>query len=437
MDPSVKLHTKGRYVCGRNAEVEGDLFRFKGIGGAVGVVKITEPMSPMFNYYEYEIVDKGVSTAIGVGVGEHKYPLDRMPGWNRCGIGYHADDGRLFHENGYGRAFGPLCTTGDRMGCGVHFDPDLETGFVYIFFTKNGKQIGDPVKMKRPHHGLYPLIGLHSQGEKVRYLGHWRRVPDHIQEPMETEYSPSTYWLRSNGIRYTEDSLTLEYDAEGLDRQDVGIAQANFRITPMNHYFELEILDTGQNGWIAIGLAKSTYPLTKHPGWCEGSVGYHADNGQLYKEKGQGEPFGTVCTVGDIMGCGVRFPVSCSPSLTPKISHTHIDEADSDEEASFDPNFAYEEGDYDYYDDEDDYDDDFMFGRYLRRQEIEPKIMRQKSKTKSTTTNEIQKCTVYFTKNGELVGETECSLPKGGFYPLVAMLSKGERIRVDLYPLSG
>ena len=57
-------------------------------------------------------------------------------------------------------------------------------------------------------------------------------------------------------------------------------------------------------------------------------------------------------------------------------------------------------------------------------------------KPPSHTSNE-PKCTVYFTKNGEKVGETECVVPRGGFYPVVAMLSPGERLRVDLCPLSG
>ena len=36
-----------------------------------------------------------------------------MPGWNRDSIGYHADDGKLFHEKGYGANFGPTCTQGN------------------------------------------------------------------------------------------------------------------------------------------------------------------------------------------------------------------------------------------------------------------------------------------------------------------------------------
>ena len=80
MEVAVKLHKKQRYCTGRNAEVDGDIFRFKAEGDAVGVVKILEPTSPMLNYYEYEIIDRGERCAIGIGVGEKTYPLDRMPG---------------------------------------------------------------------------------------------------------------------------------------------------------------------------------------------------------------------------------------------------------------------------------------------------------------------------------------------------------------------
>ena len=435
MEQGIKLHTKGRYYCGRNAEVEGDIFKFKGEGNSVGVVKILEPMSPMLNYYEYEIVSRGMKAAIGVGVGEQGYPLDRMPGWNRNGIGYHADDGRMFYQDGYGKAFGPTCTEGDRMGCGLDFDTDCGQGYINVFFTKNGKQVGDPVRMKRPIYGLYPLIGLHSRGEKVRYLGHWRRTPDGIQEPMEQDHSPSSFWLRSNGVRFVEDSLTLEYSGDGLDRQDVGIAQANFCISRTNHYFEMEILSTGKEGWLALGLAKTTYPLHRHPGWNKGSIGYHADNGHIYKEKGHGEPFGPTCTEGDTMGCGIRFTLDS----TDEAQDTSGDsDSEFDHTSDLDDFYGYEESDddlEDYYDSDEDYMDmfDLRGGRRHGGRAQKPKReVKNKDDDSSGRT-----CIVYFTKNSEKVGETECVVPKGGFYPLVAMLSPGEKIRVNFHPLSG
>ena len=221
----MKLQTKGRVACAASAEVDGDIFSFR--GGSTGVVKILEPMSPLLNYFEYLILDRGQEASIGIGVGERSYPTGRMPGWNRNGCGYHADDGKLYHENGLGRAFGPTCTNGDRMGCGVDFDADCGPDHVNIFFTKNGKQVGDPIRMKKPVHGLYPLVGLHSRGERVHYLGHWQRTADGSTEPMEQDHSPSTAWLRCNQVRFLDDGLTVEYAGQGGDVQDIGMAQAS------------------------------------------------------------------------------------------------------------------------------------------------------------------------------------------------------------------
>ena len=161
------------YRCGSTAGVKGDIFKYSGVEGQqTGVVKILQPMNSTLNYFEYEIISTGVSCAIGIGVGESEYPLNRMPGWNRNGVGYHADDGKLFHQNGYGVEFGPTCTAGDRMGCGVNFGSEDASGYINVFFTKNGQQVGNLVKIKKPVNGLYPLVGLHTQGAQVRYLGH-------------------------------------------------------------------------------------------------------------------------------------------------------------------------------------------------------------------------------------------------------------------------
>lgn len=44
---------------------------------------------------------------------------------------------------------------------------------------------------------------------------------------------------------------------------------------------------------------------------------------------------------------------------------------------------------------------------------------------------------VFFTRNGKLVGRREAALPPGGLYPTVGLLSSGEKVKVDLQPLSG
>ena len=47
------------------------------------------------------------------------------------------------------------------------------------------------------------------------------------------------------------------------------------------------------------------------------------------------------------------------------------------------------------------------------------------------------KVEVFFTRNGVIIGQKEISIPKGGFYPTVGMLSTAEKVRVDLHPLTG
>ena len=437
LEEGVKLHTKGRIQNAGSTEIDGNMFIFK--GGATGIVKILEPMNPLLNYYEYLIIDRGQEASIGIGVGERNYPMSRMPGWNRNSCGYHADDGKLYHENGMGRVFGPTCTTGDRMGCGVDFDSDCSYGYVNVFFTKNGKQVGEMERMKRPTNGIYPLVGLHSRGEKVQYLGHWRRVSEGNSEPMEHDHSPSSIWLRSNGVRFVEDGMTLEYTGSGGDVQDVGIAQSKFPISRTNHYFEMEILGTGTHGALAIGLAKTTYPLHRHPGWNPGAVGYHADDGKLFQEKGYGDQFGPTCTEGDTMGCGIHFSLQSTEDGASETDSGSDGEQLLDQEVpDYENDCCSDEESYtslsDYDDSDEDFDLDPFRGMRFKGRQKPPSINRHRSRAEEVTNDT---CTVYFTKNGEKVGETECNVPKGGFYPVVAMLSCGEKLRANLHPLSG
>ena len=44
---------------------------------------------------------------------------------------------------------------------------------------------------------------------------------------------------------------------------------------------------------------------------------------------------------------------------------------------------------------------------------------------------------VFFTRNGQVIGDRSIHIPRGGFYPTVGMLSVDEKVRVDLRPLTG
>lgn len=48
----------------------------------------------------------------------------------------------------------------------------------------------------------------------------------------------------------------LEYSGRGKSIHDVGLAQARYPLDTSNHYFEIEIVDPGENCYIAIGIAR-------------------------------------------------------------------------------------------------------------------------------------------------------------------------------------
>jgi hypothetical protein len=48
----------------------------------------------------------------------------------------------------------------------------------------------------------------------------------------------------------------LEYNGRGKSIHDVGLAQARYPLDTTNHYFEIEIVDPGENCYIAIGVAR-------------------------------------------------------------------------------------------------------------------------------------------------------------------------------------
>lgn len=141
------------------------------------------------------------------------------------------------------------------------------------------------------------------------------------------------------------------------------------------------------------------------------------------------------------MGCGIKFlPSSDTDDVGGATG------SDSGSEFDYTPDleelYGYEESDEDYFEDyydedEDDYlIDDLYLGRHGFRL---PRRLKSVNKPNPDKHDEDsgRTCIVYFTKNGEKVGETECNVPKGGFYPVVAMLSEGERVRLNFSPLSG
>merc|ERR550517_1344354 len=276
---------------------------------------------------------------------------------------------------------------------------------------------------------LYPAILVMSTDAVVTNLAITAlpgMVEGHGLRPMDLMAvdTGEDEWQRLHDVRLT--SNVLEYVGRGQCEKDVGLAQARTPIGTRNHYFEIEIVDPGYNCYIAIGLAKKNYPKNRHPGWEGGSIAYHADDGKVFEGSGHGASFGPRCHKGDIMGCGVLFPrnyecksdsdeeldqqagvVRASDGLSDLsyisgVSGGGAGSGDSDRDDGFSPG---------------------SFDDYYNESNDEGRIA-------GVVVG------IYFTRNGEMIGRKDIRIPKGGLYPTIGMMSREEKVRVDLRPLS-
>lgn len=128
-----------------------------------------------------------------------------------------------------------------------------------------------------------------------RFLS-WRRRIREIREVRAVRYQERAKHVLVDGD-------TLSYHG---DSGEVGCYVAPRPLTRDNNYFEVSIVDSGVRGAIAVGLVPQHYSLEHPPGWLPGSVAYHADDGKLYSGRAKGRQFGTKCSSGDRIGCGIE-----------------------------------------------------------------------------------------------------------------------------------
>lgn len=106
------------------------------------------------------------NSRIGIGYCYSSFPLDKFPGWTADSWGYHGDDGMIYHGSPM-RRYGPKFDTGDVIGCCLDFQNNC------VFYTRNGEFLGvafSGVECWGPSgpRGIYPCVGLHSVGERIR-----------------------------------------------------------------------------------------------------------------------------------------------------------------------------------------------------------------------------------------------------------------------------
>ncbi|KAM6394943.1 LOW QUALITY PROTEIN: SPRY domain-containing protein 3 [Rhynochetos jubatus] len=141
---------------------------------------------------------------------------------------------------------------------------------------------------------MFPLamddLNLH-----YRFLN-WRRRIREIREVRAVRYQERAKHILVDGD-------TLSYHGNS---GEVGCYVAPRPLTRDNNYFEVSIVDSGVRGTIAVGLVPQYYSLDHQPGWLPDSVAYHADDGKLYSGRAKGRQFGSKCSSGDRIGCGIE-----------------------------------------------------------------------------------------------------------------------------------
>ena len=145
-----------------------------------GAVRQLDPVDSKQNFFECEIVSKGEKSDIWIGIGPEDCHLFEM---QEGMLRYQADSGNVYHGCVYHARscekrkimLGLICSEGDRIGCGIDFDDDHQSDFMNVFFTRNGKQVGDLIKCRIPSFKMFPLVRLGSEGEQLHFLHHYNR----------------------------------------------------------------------------------------------------------------------------------------------------------------------------------------------------------------------------------------------------------------------
>ena len=363
------------------------------------------PLHRGWRFFEVEILDKGISCQISIGLTHSTYSLERAVGWDWNSLGYHADSGNLYNSSREGKDFGFPCTTGDIMGCGIDFDASNDQGMVQVYFTKNGDRIKDCVEINIAKGGLFPSFSMNSEGEKVRLILTPSSQSDEdediiMSDPNQLLPELTNGWARVNtGIHFDDNGTFIEHQGGSRGQEGLSLIQWSQPISRSFNSFKLEILNVAEA--IAIGLASPIYPFEQFPGWQKNSIAYHSDDGRCFHGTGWGNPYGPTCKSGDTMALWVKFDFieDGEERIIKKVnSNTEIMN---------------------------------LFGNDSEADSLSD------SSSNDDASNEKQEISVMFMKNGEKLGLVKTTIPEDGFFPTIGLMKNGERIKVNMHPYSG
>ncbi|CAF90058.1 unnamed protein product, partial [Tetraodon nigroviridis] len=472
---------------------DGDTLSYQGNSEEVGCYMAGHPLSRGNRYFEVTIVDTGVRGTIAVGLVPKFYKLDHQPGWLPYSVAYHADNGKLYNGDPVGQQFGPKCSQGDRIGCGIHSE-NVEAGITTVFFTKNSQEVGF-AEVPLSVEGLFPAVGMHSMGEEVKVdlQAKWHLEED---ESMMMVDSHEDDWGRLHDVRasgtlkpslfcstvfhnkpifWRTHACLLEYVGNGKSIMDVGLAQARQPLSTRRHYYELEIVDAGEKCYIALGLARRVR-VVAHDCSCtcyqfivvepitDGVI--IRDTSSIRPRLGRLSQEQTSRMESGIGGLPRRrredLPWQrCRRCVWPPLLQGRHHGLWHNVPTGLHPGRRRAEGVilldlvrscF--------HSRELMAGGFLPQSvvkgsgtsskpaerlecllewsELTPeRIVEVSAGSRSIKNLVCLVVQVFFTRNGKLMGRREMVVPPGGLYPTVGMLSSGEKVKVDLQPLSG
>ena len=123
-------------------------------------------------YFEIAVEKAPAATAVGLGLAHAGFVADgKMVGWLKGSVGFHGDDGKVYHGPGGKTELGTMFGEGDVAGCGY------VVGTRDVFFTVNGRLVGvgqsgpEVVENCGNDRRLYPTISMNGPGQVAVNFG--------------------------------------------------------------------------------------------------------------------------------------------------------------------------------------------------------------------------------------------------------------------------
>lgn len=187
------------------------------------------------------------------------------------------------------------CYVGDIIGYSISFSNGMPSQ-AHIYINHSKVHTSDLTGLWNPQ-DLYPTIILAQPGDSV--------IPTLQMKFPSWNRPPLIGWLRSERVQVHNN--TIEYTAQAKNLSDIGVAQISqpFQLDTLP-YYEVEIIESGNDCRVGVGAACAEYPLNMQPGWCKDSVAYHGDDGRLFHQADFGIPFASTWKQRDVIGLGIR-----------------------------------------------------------------------------------------------------------------------------------